>query len=71
MQKVANSDPVPTRATGAMFKFSLAMAVSRVTIPASIVTVRSFAGETEDEALERHGIDRHQPECGVTFVNLT
>ena len=61
----------PMYATGAWFKFSLAMAVSRIAVPASIITVRTYDGETEGEALERHGIDRHPPGAELHFLHLT
>jgi hypothetical protein len=38
--------------------------------PASIVPVRTYAGETEDQALERHGIDRSQSGPEILFVHL-
>ena len=61
-------DGLHMRASDAKFAFRLAIALNRVTIPAPIITVRSYAGETEDEALARYGLERTARQA--EFVSL-
>jgi hypothetical protein len=39
-------------------------------VPASIVPVMAWAGETEDEALKRYGIDDDRPGTEIVFLHL-
>jgi hypothetical protein len=39
-------------------------------VPASIVPVMAWAGETEDEALKRYGIDHDRPGAEIVFLHL-
>ena len=39
-------------------------------VPASIVPVMAWAGETEQEALKRYGIDHDRPGAEIVFLHL-
>ncbi len=59
----------PAKADGAMFRFSLAMAFNRISIPAAIVAVRNYDGETEEEAARRLG-EAANSQNGIVFVRF-
>jgi len=56
--------------TTPMMPAGLAEAIAGIAIPAAIVPVRTYAGETEDEALARYGMRRDDVEARVLFLNL-
>lgn len=69
MEHVQQTENVPLRTEGAMFRYSLAMAINRVTPPPTVVTVRSYAGETEAEAVARCG-EANGSNQKVIFVHI-
>ena len=54
----------------AAFQLRMAMAVNRLSVPDTIVTVRAYDGESEAEALSRHGLEDRAAGPGITFVHL-
>ena len=71
MSNEAVHEGTPISPARARIVFTMAVAANRIAVPASIVTVRTYDGETEDEALQRHGVDRDRPGAEPVFIHLT